>query len=468
MKRKKGFSLLELSIVIAIGAMIMAGMLKFLIAFANKQSAMINQNRAKEIQLAIEAFVVKNNRLPCPTNPSLPYTNVNYGAEALAADGTCDFTVTVNGASVDAGFTNQVLSAIDLANSNTMIGNTNHKIVFGALPFKALGLQEASMYDNFGNKFTYIVPAGYAANRSGSTNRLYQLIKGWTRVAIPVRFFNTSVACSTNVISTATVSANNKFCMERISSSCLTASAAKPLVITTLAGEGWMRNTSNVNLPGDIIITPCRFSVKNSQDQYVSAENLAYTLISHGQNGYGAWNKNGELNPDSTNINEKKNSFNHYNTTYADRILYPNGTATTREISIISDPTNKQQGFDDEVYYVTIDNLLANTEKNLDIYCHQSTSFLDQVVPNESSTASITANDTTASCYVWRMLNNTQKDIQNDSQSYLQCDKHSTSYTYSCGFLNLSTCTGYNYFEYKIKISCQNGGVWSNIGTRYK
>ena len=80
-----GFSLVELSAIIAIAAIILVGYLSWTIP-AGKNNAMKildSQQKIATIAQAIESFVIYNKRLPCPANPLLntsQHINSNAGA----------------------------------------------------------------------------------------------------------------------------------------------------------------------------------------------------------------------------------------------------------------------------------------------------------------------------------------------------------------------------------------------------
>jgi prepilin-type N-terminal cleavage/methylation domain-containing protein len=119
--RRRAFSLLEMALVLAISGIMIAYVLH-----ANR-SASIDCNAATKQQLqkireALDAYPVKNNRMPYPAMRNLGVEDPNYGREAAPAslDGNATFT-------------------------------------FGALPFETLGLPASYAGDCWGNKFTYVV-----------------------------------------------------------------------------------------------------------------------------------------------------------------------------------------------------------------------------------------------------------------------------------------------------------------------
>ena len=91
MKRKlerAGFTLLELSIVLAIIAVIATGSLTMFTASLQERQWQDTQDKLKAIQTALYNFRLANNRIPCPADVTLATTDPNFGVEA-ANPGTC-------------------------------------------------------------------------------------------------------------------------------------------------------------------------------------------------------------------------------------------------------------------------------------------------------------------------------------------------------------------------------------------
>lgn len=149
----KGFSLIELSIVLVIISILTSAVLSTNIYTLNypKQQTELN---FLTIRNALDNFVALNNRLPCPTNPSLALDSPNYAMEACE----CDLV-----------HSNTTTSAI--CPSGNYIG--------GGVPVSSLNLPTKFMYDGFGNKIFYAVTEGMVgANNScqyGIPSTIYNL-----------------------------------------------------------------------------------------------------------------------------------------------------------------------------------------------------------------------------------------------------------------------------------------------------
>ncbi len=67
-----GFSLVEMAIVLAIVAMLMAGLLPTLSSQIEQQRRNETRKQLAEIQQALMGFAIMNGRLPCPTTETNP------------------------------------------------------------------------------------------------------------------------------------------------------------------------------------------------------------------------------------------------------------------------------------------------------------------------------------------------------------------------------------------------------------
>ncbi len=459
MKRKKAFTLLELSIVLAISSMMMIAAIKLFASMATNLTSGNNEMKMARVQNAISAFFAKNNRLPCPANPMLVYTDPLYGKESWDAGGHCNITFTTfNGASnVSSGFVNQTFSLYPDASYAGLLTNQDNRINFGMIPFKDMGLTEDEAHDAYSNKFTFITTRAYAGDRTIATAPIYKMFKGWTRVAMPARFYKHNIGCSATEVNAAAVNdgaaptnvPNNEVCMERMSTNCQSASDATPLIITTLVAKGVYSQAAANARPDNAIATTCRMDLQDYNGNYISRENLAYALISHGKNGYGAWNKAGGLNQESASVKEKQNTFKYYHDTYPNHNISgvtraSSGTSATNS-AIILVSSSKRDDFDDEVIFQTIDDLLLESGRNANVFCHQSTTFID-VLPTD-------VNNTM--CMIWDMAMNTN----NITRLVKMTDFGNAPPTYASGTPNPTpTCRAAG----SMTLSCSAGGIWVN------
>lgn len=138
----RGFSLVELSIVVAIISVVATLGLEVAANFVNRTSNSVSRERLKVVDEATAAFFKAFGRLPCPALIGLaPVPVNNYGLEDCS------------------------IAAI----AGTTIGGG---AVAGAVPFRTLGLPLIYSLDGFNSKFHYVVTknltsAGFGATRFG-------------------------------------------------------------------------------------------------------------------------------------------------------------------------------------------------------------------------------------------------------------------------------------------------------------
>jgi prepilin-type N-terminal cleavage/methylation domain-containing protein len=122
--RQSGFSLVELTVVLVIVALLSSGLLLGLSAQRDVASSQEAQRQLDNIKEALLAFAITNGRLPCPAIPNLANTNANAGQE-------------------------------DRLNANSACN-----LAHGVLPWASLGLPET---DPWGQRFTYFASLKFTA-----------------------------------------------------------------------------------------------------------------------------------------------------------------------------------------------------------------------------------------------------------------------------------------------------------------
>lgn len=123
----RGFSLVELSIVVAIISVVATLGLEVAANFVNRTSNSVSRERLKVVDEATAAFFKIYGRLPCPALISLaPVPVNNYGLE------DCSIAF-IPGTTIGGG------------------------VVAGAVPFRTLGLPMIYSLDGFNSKFHYVV-----------------------------------------------------------------------------------------------------------------------------------------------------------------------------------------------------------------------------------------------------------------------------------------------------------------------
>lgn len=135
-RRKTAFSLIEMSIVLLIVSIVIAGMLTVSTVAINNEKIRVTKERMDEIYKAMGRFMLKNYRLPCPASFSVTKNQVAYAAE-IGTPGSCA-----------AG---GVYSSATLSNMP----------FYGMVPTATLGLDDKFAEDGFGSKFAYVVHKYY-------------------------------------------------------------------------------------------------------------------------------------------------------------------------------------------------------------------------------------------------------------------------------------------------------------------
>jgi prepilin-type N-terminal cleavage/methylation domain-containing protein len=133
---QSGFSLLEMSIVLSIMAIVMAGALPFLLESGKSEDADDTVARMDAIEKAMAAYYTEKNSLPCPSDIRAEPETAAFGTAVMA--GGCQSP----GVSADQG---------------TIRG--------GGVPVKDLGLSDEYAFDGWGRKIDYHIDAR-AANPS--------------------------------------------------------------------------------------------------------------------------------------------------------------------------------------------------------------------------------------------------------------------------------------------------------------
>lgn len=132
---KSAYTLVELSIVILILAVLMTGGLTITIGAFNKAKKISTQNKINEIYKSLGKFLLENKRLPCPASLELTKNENSYGVEYG------------NGSGCGTG----------AVGSGVYVNPTNPNIFYGMIPAKTLNLPLSMGEDDFGSKISYVI-----------------------------------------------------------------------------------------------------------------------------------------------------------------------------------------------------------------------------------------------------------------------------------------------------------------------
>lgn len=140
-RKARGFTLVELSIVLVIMSLVLGAGLTMLMAQIDSQRQSASRVKQEAIRSALTNYISRNSRLPCPADPTLASGSANFGLEA-ATPGTCTGIAS--------------------------LGAAPATVVTGLIPWVSLGLSEESASDGYYNRFTYQVVAA-ATNLTAQT-----------------------------------------------------------------------------------------------------------------------------------------------------------------------------------------------------------------------------------------------------------------------------------------------------------
>ncbi len=148
--RQAGFSLVWASVLLTVGAIIMASVIPGQGAGDFNAKSIATMLKLQRIEEATRAFMTLNSRRPCPADGQYAVGNIYFGVEAASA-GTCTGSTPAAPFGPDAG-----------------TGN----VVGGVVPTKSLGVPDDYAFDEWGRRITYVVD-----RRATSIGACYNLMK---------------------------------------------------------------------------------------------------------------------------------------------------------------------------------------------------------------------------------------------------------------------------------------------------
>lgn len=152
-----GFSLIELSVIVSVAAILTIGYLSWTEprASSNADKATVTRDKIRNISKAIDNFVLTKKRLPCPADVSiLPDNTSNSGYQDIYVN--------------DFGNEDLDISDTALAGDPIITWGADCLSSRGFVPAKALGLTIEDMYDGWGKFFTYQVSSTLCGSDRGT------------------------------------------------------------------------------------------------------------------------------------------------------------------------------------------------------------------------------------------------------------------------------------------------------------
>jgi prepilin-type N-terminal cleavage/methylation domain-containing protein len=133
-KKQRGFTLLEMSIVLIIMSLLASAVFTLLPVQQNTSQYNTNSTQLSVIQAAINVYVARNNALPCPALTNSAVSSATFGIStdctATAPAGTTDITIP---------------------------NATTFGIRFGVVPTRTLNLSDMYMFDGWNHRIKYVV-----------------------------------------------------------------------------------------------------------------------------------------------------------------------------------------------------------------------------------------------------------------------------------------------------------------------
>lgn len=139
----RGFSLVELSVVLTVIGITLAGALDLII---KKTESDKEDETAEKIQLiedALDVFLANNKRIPCPASGANLLASAAFGLDA------------------DADHLDGCEDSSDFSSSD---------VYAGVIPIKELNLSDEIMFDGWGRRMTYVVDMNFANNITTNIN----------------------------------------------------------------------------------------------------------------------------------------------------------------------------------------------------------------------------------------------------------------------------------------------------------
>ena len=358
----RGFTLLEMSIVLAIIGVIIGGGMSIFSASLQKRQLQETQFKMKAIQKALYDFRIINNRLPCPADVTLALNSTNFGVEGATpgsciADGTyasdaltaatgpaADFaniitttgnllvsTIVINsipstagisagmgisGANIPAGTTvlsvlNGTTISISAMPTTTASGVTltfgNN--VEGMAPVASLHLPDDYALDGWGRRIMYTVDNRFTANGA-----LIPYPNAITMIGNGVLANTMNTLPTTSGLSVGMRVYGPKMPQAETIASITSSTAITLTTAICCTATGYSFTFSTKPIPATAILvtdTTQRMTV-NDQSGNPKTTRAAYVLVSFGANGHGAWPRNGaaigsRISSGSRNADEGKN-----------------------------------------------------------------------------------------------------------------------------------------------------------------
>lgn len=141
----KGFSLIELSVVLTLIALIMSMAVSGLRVQLSSTEITSTQQKLDALKIALENYRTQFGKYPCPAPANLLSSNANYGIASTDCFSTCPAGMQC------------------VANA---VNGSLQNMAQGSIPFKSLNISQELSIDSWGNKLTYAVDARFTQDQN--------------------------------------------------------------------------------------------------------------------------------------------------------------------------------------------------------------------------------------------------------------------------------------------------------------
>lgn len=145
---QSGYTLVEMAIALLVLGIIIAGFTQAYSIYLRQQQIEVTDNNLKQITNSLQRFKQLNGRFPCPAPLTAPRADATYGAATTCINTATIGTVPAPGSTGNDGI---------VATLSSRAGLAAPRVSIGAIPFRALNLDEQVAYDGYGSKYVYAV-----------------------------------------------------------------------------------------------------------------------------------------------------------------------------------------------------------------------------------------------------------------------------------------------------------------------
>lgn len=270
-RARRAFSILELAVVLGIIALIAGAGINMAAGALKAADRVTTQERLNTIKLALDSFAKTYGYLPCPADRTLTATSANFGVESRSA-ATCT------------------------AIAGVML---NGSVWLGALPVRTLGLPDNYAWDAWNGKLTYATSSLLITNPTAmSTQGGAIILRDGNRTT-------SNIVSSTRSSTTYTGSANGTGNVIRLTGLSNTAGITAGSTTVALTGStapykaSYTVSALSTNTWIELSGTTWAATDAGTITWQIPGAGTAYTVVSHGPDGRGAFAANGSAIPAS-------------------------------------------------------------------------------------------------------------------------------------------------------------------------